>query len=304
MTHATADGRPRQPLGTTVQGPAGKILGLFRAAISHGGLWALGILVVGLPTTAVMALHQKLDADEDARRAFHFVCEEVGLRVEGRLREHEQILRSAAGFFADDNEVTREEWHEYAERQKLGQKLPGIQGIGFAMLVPGERLAQHIQEVRAEGFPGYRVWLEGDREAYSSIIFLEPFSGRNLRAFGYDMLSEPIRRAAMDRARDTDEVALSGKVTLVQETDRDVQPGTLMYAPVYRMREPHETVAERRAALIGWVYSPYRMNDLMEGILGGPADRAKVDLKIYDDKIASSESRPVVSRSAERLWLR
>jgi len=290
MTRVTADGRPREPLETTAQGPAGKILKLCHSAMSHGGWWALATLLAGLAATAFVAGHQKLDSDERAKREFDFICNEVELRVEGRLREHEQILRSGAGFFADDNEVNREEWHEYAERQKLGQKLPGIQGLGFALLVPGERLAQLTQKVRAEGFPDFRVWPEGGRETYSSIIFLEPFSGRNLRAFGYDMLTEPVRREAMERARDRDEVSLSGKVTLVQETDRDVQPGTLMYAPVYRMREPHETVAERRAALLGWVYSPYRMNDLMEGILSGSADRAKVDLKIYDGETTSPES--------------
>ena len=254
-------------------------------------------LLVGLAVTAVITHHQKLDADEEAKREFDFVCNEVELRVDGRLREHEQILRSGAGFFADDNGVTREEWHEYAARQKLGQKLPGIQGIGFAQLIPREQLAQHVLDVRAEGFPDYRVWPEGDRESYSSIVFLEPFSGRNLRAFGYDMLSEPIRRAAMERARDQDEVVLSGKVILVQETDREVQAGALMYAPVYRMREPHGTVAERRAAFRGWVYSPYRMNDLMQGVLGRWEDRENVDLKIYDGEAPSPEALLYRSRS-------
>jgi len=256
----------------------------------HAGWWALAILLAGLVVTALVARHQKLDAEEDARKAFDFVCSELQLKVEGRLREHEQILRSAAGFFADTDGVSREEWREFAKRQKLGQKLPGVQGFGFAQFVPREQLAQRTQEIRAEGFPDFRVWPEGDREAYSSIIFLEPFSGRNLRAFGYDMFSEPIRRAAMERARDGDVVALSGKVTLVQETDRDIQAGTLMYAPVYRMREPHETVAERRASLLGWVYSPYRMNDLMEGVLGAWAGSEHIDLKIYDGESPSPES--------------
>jgi hypothetical protein len=35
-----------------------------------------------------------------------------------------------------------------------------------------------------------------------SIIYLKPFSGRNLRAFGYDMYSEATRNAAMAQARD------------------------------------------------------------------------------------------------------
>jgi CHASE1-domain containing sensor protein len=32
------------------------------------------------------------------------------------------------------------------------------------------------------------------------VMYLEPFAGRNLRAFGYDMMSEPARRAALLQA--------------------------------------------------------------------------------------------------------
>ena len=126
------------------------------------------------------------------------------------------------------------------------------------------------------------------REIYSSIIYLEPFTKLNLRAFGYDMFSEPVRRAAMERARDLDEAALSGKVILVQETGQDVQAGTLMYVPVYRPGEPHETVDERRAALFGWVYSPYRMNNLLKEILGHWVQR--IHLKIFDGATASPDA--------------
>ena len=133
---------------------------------------------------------------------------------------------------------------------------------------------------------------EGEREVYTSIIYLEPFSGRNLRAFGYDMFSEPVRRAAMERARDTDAAALSGKVVLVQETDQEVQSGTLMYVPVYRKGLPTATVEERRAAIIGWVYSPYRMKDLLQGILGVNALEPTPQrfLAIFDDASPSPQS--------------
>ena len=265
MTRATADVGREPPPESSTQGVADKLPGHFRSSDSSGAWWALGILLAGLALTALTARQEKLGADEHVRQAFGYICSEVELRVVGRLREHMQILRSGAAFFADDNEVAREEWHEYAERQKLDQNLPGIQGIGFAQLVPREQLAQVAQKIRDEGFPDFRIWPAGDRDIYSSIVFLEPFSGRNLRAFGYDMFSEPVRRAAMERARDRDEVALSGKVTLVQENGQDVQAGTLMYAPVYRMGNPHKTVVERQASFLGWVYSPYRMNDLMEG---------------------------------------
>ena len=82
------------------------------------------------------------------------------------------------------------------------------------------------------------------------------------------MFSEAVRRAAMERARDEGATTLSAKVILVQETDKDKQNGILMYVPVYRRGMPNGNVEERRAALTGYVYSPLRLNDLMEGILG------------------------------------
>ena len=279
---------------------AKKAGGLFRGA---DGWWALAILLAGLAATAVVAhdeksredrvaYYEKSEEDKAAQREFGSVCREIQSKIEDRLNAHELILRSGAARFADTQGVTRAEWHEFSERQKISQKLPGIQGIGFAQLVPRQQLAQHTQAIRSEGFPGYAIKPAGVRETCSSIIYLEPFTGRNLRAFGYDMLTEPVRRAAMERARDQDEAALSGKVILVQETGRDVQAGTLMYVPAYRMGKPHKTVDERRAALLGWVYSPYRMTDLMEGILGrwDSADQRRIHLRIFDGENASPEA--------------
>jgi CHASE1-domain containing sensor protein len=108
--------------------------------------------------------------------------------------------------------------------------------------------------VRAEGFPDYTIHPEGQRTEYTPVVYLEPFRGRNLRTLGYDMYSEPVRHATMDRARDSGGTAISGKVTLLQETDRDIQSGFLMYIPVYRKDRDLVTVEQRRAALLGYVY--------------------------------------------------
>ena len=245
---------------------------------------AAGLSLTGFAIHAVRGV-----LDQKAQQDFKTACESLQVRVEERLHAHEQILRSGAGVFADIHGVSRGEWREFAERQKVNQTLPGIQGIGYTMLVPSAQLAEHQRQIQAEGFPEYRVWPQGERDAYSSIIFLEPFAGRNLRAFGYDMLTEPVRRAAMEQARDEDATVLSGKVKLVQENGHDEQTGTLMYAPVYRMGEARATLAERRAAIIGWVYSPYRMNDLMAGVLDrhGMLQAHQIHLQIFDGTLAT-----------------
>ncbi|MEI7673965.1 MAG: CHASE domain-containing protein, partial [Deltaproteobacteria bacterium] len=227
------------------------------------------VLVIGLLTTAAVSLYGKSAADRIAEQEFIAECSEIQEKIVARLDDHARILRSGAALFKVSDRVTRENWRIFIERQQVQKVLPGIQGVGFSLLIPRAELARHTQGIRQEGFPAYKVRPEGDREVYSSIIYLEPFADRNLRAFGYDMFSEPVRRAAMGRARDMDTVALSDKVILVQETGKDVQAGVLMYVPVYRNGMPTETVEQRRAAIRGWVYSPYRMNDLLRGILGG-----------------------------------
>ena len=241
-------------------------------------------LVVSLALTVTVALYLKKIVDASVRREFLYECNEVKAKIIERLAVHARILRSGASFFDASASVQRKDWHIFAGRQKLEQQLPGLQGIGFSLLIPKERLARHIQQIRSEGFSDYQVKPTGDREIYSAIIYLEPFSARNLSAFGYDMLSEPVRRAAMEQARDTDSAVLSGKVVLVQESAVDVQAGTLMYVPVYKKGMPTSSVEERRAAIYGWVYIPCRMNDLIEGVLvGSGIHKEKIpDFKVYD----------------------
>lgn len=249
-------------------------------------------LGVGLVLTIVASLEVKKAIEKDVVNEFAFTSDQVTLKIRERLEAYALTLKGGAGFFASSNVVDRREWQAYVEKLRAHDSVPGVQGIGFSELIPPHQLDAHIARIRAEGFPDYTVRPPGERALYSAIIYLEPFSDRNLRAFGFDMFSEPVRRAAMERARDTNMPALSGKVQLVQETGSDVQAGTLMYVPVYRNGAAIDTVEQRRAALLGWAYSPYRMKDLMGGILASWDDPRvkKVELHIYDGLEAKGDS--------------
>ena len=146
----------------------------------------------------------------------------------------------------------------------------------------------YLESVRADGFPDFTVRPDGARELYSSITFLEPFDARNRQAFGYDMYSQVTRRTAMDRARDTDDVAISGKVTPVQEITTDVQAGFLIYLPFYGEGAAPKSISDRQALIKGFVYSPFRMGDLMNGVLG--ESLRDVDLQVYDGQVVGPEA--------------
>ncbi|WP_220808507.1 CHASE domain-containing protein [Noviherbaspirillum aridicola] len=253
-----------------------RILHLFRAReLLTAAMLSLALLVTyKLWETAQRA------ADQTVQTAFDFGVQESNERIRQRLAIYEQVLRATVGFFNAAENVTREEFRAYVNALSLAENFPGIQGIGFARLLQPGELEKHVAAVRAEGYPEYTIHPEGPREIYTSIVYLEPFHGRNLRAFGYDMYSDANRRRAMAEARDLGQAAMSSKVILVQEGGGDIQWGFLMYLPVYRNALPHATVEERRANLLGWVYAPFRVEDFMRGI--GREHSAGLDIEVYD----------------------
>lgn len=272
--------------------------------LDRRGRLAWLVLVAGL-IPAILVWYSLREQDQrNGQQQFEMHVREVTDAIEKRLRQHEQILLGGAGLFDASDDVTRREWRAYVERLHLAENYPGIQGVGFSQIVEPIQLAAHTAAIRKEGFPEYSVRPAGEREIYSSIVFLEPFAGRNLAAFGYDMMSEATRRQAMILAAESGRTTITGKVRLVQETHGKPQAGFLMYVPVYRKGAVLDAPAARRQALRGYVYSPYRVDDLMRGILGERS--IGIDFSIHDGvgsapdamMYASAEHRPARGAAA------
>ncbi len=253
-----------------------------RKWLSAGVLLPLLVMTASLIGTYQLWADARNTALQAFKSEFDFRVRDTNTRIEQRMKTYEQVLRGGVGLFAASDSVSRRDFHAYVKALDLGERYPGIEGVGFSLVVPRQDKDRHILDVRKEGFPEYTIRPEGERDVYSSIVYLEPFSGRNLRAFGYDMYSEPVRRAAMEKARDTGRAAVSGKVMLVQEGSENVQSGFLMYLPVYRNGALPDTVADRQKNLHGWVYAPFRMNDFMAGLSGEQA--ADLHIRIYDGR--------------------
>ncbi len=262
------------------------------------GLPSLLLVAVISVGFSIFAAHLVLQAEQEKGVArFEIRMQRVVTEIHNRMGAYAQLLRGGTALFNASDAVSRSEWKTYVESIDVDKFYPGIQGIGFSEWVRPEDADAHVERIVSEGFGEYRIWPEGERSAYTAIVFLEPFDFRNRRAFGFDMYSEPVRRAAMERARDTGKAAMSGMVTLKQETGEDVQAGFLTYVPVYRQGQPLTSVADRRAALTGFVYSPFRMNDLLHNVLG--QDGLDVALSIYDGSIPLDQT--LMYQSGEAL---
>ncbi len=245
------------------------------------GLLPWLILLLSLAATWSLWSYSRAQVHNTLHEYFDFRVRQAATLTEQRILAQNQVLRGAQALFRASQQVTRQEFQNYVANLKLDENYPGIQGVGFSLIVPPHDLQTHIARIRKEtGHPEYTVWPQTPRNIYTSVIYLEPFYGRNLRAFGFDMFSEAVRHQAMERARDTGNASMSGKVLLVQETDKARQAGFLIYLPLYKPGAPQGTLEERRKNIIGWVYSPFRMDDLAHGMYGERAN--DLDIEIYD----------------------
>ncbi|WP_119419393.1 CHASE domain-containing protein [Desertibaculum subflavum] len=276
-----------------------RVLSNWRSRLGPGAASAALVLAICLGLTAVAWRVSQHAVEAEAKAQFRLAVTEAAIAVTDRIENNENVLRGGVGLLAAAPDASRAQWHAFVDTVKATEQLRGVLGIGFARRIRVAEKDAHVAAVRAEGFPEYDIRPSTPRAEYTSIVYLEPFDWRNQRAFGYDMMTEPVRRRAMELARDSGQAALSAKVTLVQETDQEVQPGFLIYLPVYAQGAPTGSVEARRAALVGFVYSPFRAHDLMTAALA--RQRFDLAIEIFDGSEPAEENLLYRNRAMSAL---
>jgi signal transduction histidine kinase len=201
--------------------------------------------------------------------------------IKRRIDLYVTALRGTAGLFTASPKVDREAFRAYAQRLNLEVTYPGIQGIAFSTRVRGGEEAAFAARMAKEWGRAIPVWPEASGGQRHAVLYIEPESERNLRAIGYDMATDETRRRAMDMACDTGQAAVTDRLELITEEGPGKPPGFLICLPVYRGGVVPPTVAERRAALIGHVLTPFRARELFDDLFGGDAEHL-VDLEVFD----------------------
>jgi signal transduction histidine kinase len=252
------------------------------------------VLVGGLVLTAlgVVAFERTVEERDTARfQSAVIVTQDL---IRDRLDAHVALLLSARSFMEAGPLPDRDRFQRFVAGLDVQHRYPGLQGIGWAVRVTPEQHMQ-LERQQQEGSPGFRIWPAGKRAEYFPITYLEPLDRRNRAALGYDMFSELARRAAMTRARDSGAPAATRQLTLVQEIDVEKQPGFLIYVPVYRGAPPD--AAERASALVGFVYSPFRVEDLFRGVFRAHPE-PRLAFEVFDGAIGQ-KGAPIYRSGAE-----
>ncbi|HSQ65989.1 MAG TPA: CHASE domain-containing protein [Polyangiaceae bacterium] len=207
--------------------------------------------------------------------------------IKVRMASYDGLLHGSAGVSRLEL-VSNEDFRVFVDDLRLSENFPGTLGVGYSAYFGAVSVSEAAARAHASGWTDVYVRPDTPREEVHAIVLIEPRSERNVAALGYDMHTDPTCREAMDRARDEGDVALSGKVTLVQEIDSKKQAGFALYLPVYEGGVIPPTVEERRAKLKAFIFAPLRAGDLFEGVFGH--EKPAVSLELYDGQTPSASS--------------
>lgn len=242
---------------------------------------ALMVLIIGLLVTALMwrAETSKSRLEADAK-----VVEQANAlasRVRQRLAAYEQVLRGGGALFAATTYPSRGQWRSYVEALDLERFYGGLLAVSFAAWLRPEQVPAFESMARADGLPQFHVWPPGERAEVSAVLYAEPADAANLRSLGYDMYADPVRRSAMQTARDSGLPTLTPPLPMMQEAGGNAPLAVTMFLPLYRYSAPVGTVDERRNALAGWVFAPFRPADLVASL--GRAHAPAMSIRLLAD---------------------
>jgi len=269
-------------------------LNLFLAAVSLTGLAVGAFRSSGsllLPGTVLVAgwilsgwLYASLDRDrvnyDEAR--FDKLVSSVESRMHTRLATYEDALRGAGGFLAAAEHPNPQNWHTYINGLGLLDRYPGTTAIEFIQQVNQAQLPSFVVAQQRENSPDFHVWgISGTTPEKNSEHFVttyaEPPHIANM-ILGVDVATEPLRRGAAERARDT------GMPTLTRTVRFKARPnsknGLMLFVPVYR-NEASPSAAEHRAGFIGWAAVAFTADAFFRSTLDDVQDL--VTLRVYDD---------------------
>ena len=262
-------------------------------------LWRGRITSVGLPlliSSAIMVLlfiRASVGEEENLRSRFHQQSKLMATAIKTRFELYSHSVQSIERLFAASQQVNAQEFSAFVAN--LPSTYPGVQALGWNLLVSQAQRPAYEAAMIAQGHPGFSISQRnaagnlvraGARDLYAPVTYIVPLAS-NRQALGYDIASEPIRYAAMQRARDTGALTMTAPISLVQ--DQQQEPGVLLFYPVYRSATLPAELAERRQLLQGFATAVVRIRELINVALSDyPAGDFQLQL------IDNSDAAPAV----------
>jgi diguanylate cyclase (GGDEF)-like protein/PAS domain S-box-containing protein len=257
-------------------------------------------LAGGLAATVGLALAVGQLEYDKLTLGFAQRASERSAAIQQGLDEAVEVLTVTNQLFTAASPVSRQQFHDFTA--PLLARYPFIHAFNYHRLVSGaERSA--VEAELAAVVPGTQFTeMTGgprgpapQRDQYSIVDYLEPMAG-NEAAFGLNVATNRIVMTALDQAVQQRRAASTGLLSLAQDARKN--SGFEVIMPVYRPGAPLDTLAQRRAALVGDTAAIIKAGVLVRMILEDSKINADPGVLVWVYASAAADPARLVYASA------
>lgn len=150
---------------------------------------------------------------------------------------------------------SKDDFRRAAESRDFYKNFEGSLGVGFIRKINSKNLASYNKN----NLKIKRLNTNKISEYFYVIENIEPFE-INKQAIGLVISDEENRLNAANEAMRTGNPAITYPIQLVQSTSKE--PGFLLLLPLYTSPNLPDDILSKEQSLIGWAYSPIRLNPI------------------------------------------
>lgn len=277
----SATDKPSTPRAFGGQANAGDMI-TPHISIQNGIAVVIFLVLIAITIGAAAAVRSHFNSQ--SRESFEDVISDELVGIQEDLNENLAQLAAIQGLFNSTPNISRDQFNTFVSLFLSTDR--GTQALEWIPRISMDQKEEFIQRIRQEGFENFSIHPASELTEYYPVTYVVPFE-RNSPAFGYDLATNDVRRAALELARDTGDLVATAPITLVQETD--TQSGYLVFAPVYTGGSVPTTVQERRNQLKGFGLAVFRVDDFINHAIP-ESSHSDFNLEVFDSVEGGSNS--------------
>lgn len=233
-----------------------------------------------LALSAWISFEQMVDVQNKTRlrtRTSH-----IEIAIKDRMNSYVDALIHTRGFFMVSGRPSLEKFAAYVRGIELKNRFKGIRTMGYGKFVDPKNISTLKKDMAKQGFNDFQVWPQSERDMAATVVMLEPMDSKKLRNLGFDMLSEEVRREAIQAAIETGLPTMTRPVKLLSESKDAKLSSFIIFLPVYDRIEIPKTIEERKATAVGVIYGSFETQELFNAMFGAPdPEKEEIDFKMY-----------------------
>ncbi|HEX8978538.1 MAG TPA: EAL domain-containing protein [Parasulfuritortus sp.] len=245
-------------------------------------LWLWGGVLAAIITLIVSGFIRRYE-EKHVETDFRTSAVERFDRLQGNIELALGTLASLGAYYDVSSDIDGQSFQRLT--RPLLREGSSIQALEWVPRVTDADRSRFVQAARRSGFPRFQIAERSPQQGmvsavrrpeYYPVYRVAPYRD-NEQALGFDLASNPIRRAALARAAATGRMSASGRIDLVQAPS---EYGFLICRPVYRDGVESQGSGPPPGHVLGFVLAVFKIAEIVEG--GGKEAGSRIRLAVFD----------------------